>query len=240
MTQEKILFPIADIRTDFSDKFGIPRQSGRAPALEARIVFRPAYRDPDALREIHAFSHLWLIFGFSANSNTSASFPTVRPPRLGGNKRVGVFASRSPYRPNGLGLSCVRLLRTEESAQGTVLIVGGADLLDGTPIYDIKPYIPYCDAHPEAKGGYADALAGHTLSVEIPPHLLQKIPEEKRDALRECLADDPRPAYQNDGRIYRMAFAKKTVCFCISDNLLTVLDVEDHAHADEQPKNPFF
>ena len=235
MSEEKFLLPIADIRTDFSDKFGIPRQSGRAPALEATIVFRPAYRDPDALRCIHEFSHLWLIFGFSANPEASASFPTVRPPRLGGNKRVGVFASRSPYRPNGLGLSCVRLLRTECSTQGTVLIVAGADLLDRTPIYDIKPYLPYCDSHPEARGGYADALTSHTLSVEIPHSLLKKIPEEKQKALRECLADDPRPAYQNDDeRIYRMTFADKTICFCVSGDRLTVLDVEEQERSPRE------
>ena len=216
--------PIAVIRTDFPEKFGIPRQSGRVPSLEGRIVFGPAYRTPEALRGIEGFSHLWLIFGFSENHGWS---PTVRPPRLGGNKRVGVFASRSPFRPNGLGLSSVRLLRVEQTEQdGTVLVVGGADLLDGTPIYDVKPYLSTADLHPDAVGSYADAANGYRLTVDFPEALLELLPPDKRQAAIDCLADDPRPSYQDDPeRIYGMLFAGSDIRFRVADGTLTVTDV---------------
>ncbi len=220
------LKPIARIRTDFKEKFGIPRQSGRVEALQGVIVFEPDYRDPSALRGIEEFSHLWLIFDFSESHRETPS-PTVRPPRLGGNTRVGVFASRSPFRPNPIGLSCVRLLRTEVTArEGTVLYVAGVDLLDNTPIFDIKPYIPYADSHPEASGSYADAHRHDTLDVHFPPELLAKVPEEKRAAVIGCLADDPRPSYQDDPqRIYSMAFAGLDIHFRISGESLQVTGV---------------
>ena len=218
--------PIAYIKTDFSQKFGIPRQSGRVKSLKGKIIFLPEYRNKEALREIEGFSHLWLIFDFSLAHREGWS-PTVRPPRLGGNRRVGVFASRSPFRPNNLGLSCVELISVEyEKENGYVLIVGGADLLDGTPIYDIKPYLPYSDAKPEARGGYADEEAGHRLDVVIDDKLLEKIAEEKRQPLLDCLADDPRPSYQDDGkRIYKMTFAGYDIDFTVEHNLLTVIAV---------------
>ncbi|MBQ4116788.1 MAG: tRNA (N6-threonylcarbamoyladenosine(37)-N6)-methyltransferase TrmO [Clostridia bacterium] len=218
--------PIAYIKTDFSQKFGIPRQSGRVESLRAKIVFMPEYRNKESLREIESFSHLWLIFDFSEAHREGWS-PTVRPPRLGGNRRVGVFASRSPFRPNNLGLSCVELISVErEKENGYVLIVGGADLLDGTPIYDIKPYLPYSDSKPEAKGGYADEEANHRLDVVIDDELLEKIAQEKRQPILECLADDPRPSYQEDEkRIYKMSFAEYEIEFTVDENLLTVVGV---------------
>lgn len=219
--------PVARIRSDFKEKFGIPRQSGRAPALQAEIVFEPEYKNPDALRGIEEFSHLWLIFDFSAahRENWSA---TVRPPRLGGNARVGVFASRSPFRPNPIGLSCVRLLRVEKrEKEGCVLLVSGADLLDGTPVFDIKPYLPFADCIPTATGGYAAEHENHRLEVDFADDLLRRIPEEKRAGLLQCLADDPRPSYQEDEtRIYGMCFADFEIKFRVRQNLLTVLSVE--------------
>ena len=218
--------PIAHIRSDFKEKFGIPRQSGRAPDLQAEIVFEPAFNNPEALRGIEDFSHLWLIFDFSAAHRESWS-ATVRPPRLGGNTRVGVFASRSPFRPNPIGLSCVRLLRVEnKEKEGCVLIVSGADLLDGTPILDIKPYLPFADRIENAKGGYAAEHENHRLEVVFTGELLAKIPEEKRTGLLQCLADDPRPSYQDDGRIYGMRFADFEIKFQVNQSLLTVLSVE--------------
>ena len=224
---EMIVRPIAHIRTDFKEKFGIPRQSGRVEALQGVIVFAPEYRNPEALRGIEAFSHLWLIFDFSASHRESWS-PTVRPPRLGGNTRVGVFASRSPFRPNPIGLSCVRFLGAERTAkEGTVLHVAGVDLLDGTPILDIKPYIPYADCHPEAVGSYADQHRNDRLEVIFPPELLASIPADKRDAAAACLADDPRPSYQDDPeRVYSMAFAGTDIHFCVRNGVLTVLGVD--------------
>ena len=218
--------PIAYIKTDFPQKFGIPRQSGRVKSLRGKIVFLPEYRNKEALREIEGFSHLWLIFDFSLAHREGWS-PTVRPPRLGGNRRVGVFASRSPFRPNNLGLSCVELISVEyEKENGYVLIVGGADLLDGTPIYDIKPYLPYSDSKPEAKGGYAEEEAGHRLEVVIDEALLEKIAKEKRQPIFDCLADDPRPSYQDDEkRIYKMTYAEYDVDFTVDGNLLTVVAV---------------
>lgn len=221
-----VFTPIAHIRSDFKEKFGIPRQSGRAPSLEAEIVFCPEYRKEEALREIEGFSHLWLLFDFSLAHRESWS-PTVRPPRLGGNKRVGVFASRSPFRPNPIGLSCVRLLRIEKREnEGCVLIVSGSDLLDGTPIFDIKPYLPFADCHTDAKGGYAHAWKDYRLEVVFPEKWLALIPEEKRDGLKECLGDDPRPSYQDDPeRIYGMHFGDFEIKFTVNAYVLTVIQV---------------
>ena len=217
--------PIAHIRTDFKEKFGIPRQSGRAPSLEARIVFEPEYRNADALREMEGFSHLWLLFDFSLAHKTEWS-PTVRPPRLGGNKRVGVFASRSPFRPNPIGLSAVKLVRIEPTErEGLVLVVSGADLLDGTPILDIKPYLPFADSIPEAKAGYAGEHANDRVEVVFPTELLEIIPTEKRAGLLDCLADDPRPSYQDEGRTYGMRFDRFDIKFSVKDGILTVCEV---------------
>lgn len=200
--------PIAHIRSDFAEKFGVPRQSGLVDALEASIVFTPPYRSPDALRGLEDFSHLWLIWVFDRAIRESWS-PTVRPPRLGGNARMGVFATRSPFRPNPIALSCVKLEGIEQTAEGPVLRVRGADLVDGTPILDIKPYIPYADCHPDALGGFAAVPAGESLTVEIPPELLERIPAQRREALRGVLAQDPRPHYQNDpNRVYGFPFAR--------------------------------
>lgn len=226
MNGERNIKPIAYIRTDFSQKFGIPRQSGRVPELTGKIVFEPEYRIAEALREIESFSHLWLIFDFSLAHREEWS-PTVRPPRLGGNARVGVFASRSPFRPNNLGLSCVELLSVEQTEnEGKVLIVGGADLLDMTPIYDIKPYLSYADAHIDARNGYAEEQLGHRLEVVFADELLEMIPEDKRSALISCLADDPRPSYQDDDRCYTMCFAGFDVSFKVENDVLTVIEVK--------------
>ena len=218
--------PIAHMVSDFPEKFGIPRQAGVVKELESVVVFEPEYRDPEALRGIEGFSHLWLIWQFS-ESVTETFSPTVRPPRLGGNVRMGVFATRSPFRPNSLGLSCVELERAENRpGLGTVLVVRGADLMDGTPIFDIKPYIPYADAHPDARSGFAPD-AGTTLDVRIAERLLLKVPADKRAALRGVLANDPRPRYQRDpDRVYAMDFADLTVRFSVKDGLLTVTEIE--------------
>ena len=217
--------PIAYIQTDFKEKFGIPRQSGRAPTLQARIVFTPEYRNAEALREIDGFSHLWLLFDFSLAHKTEWS-ATVRPPRLGGNRRVGVFASRSPFRPNPIGLSCVRLVGIEQTeTDGAVLIVSGADLLDGTPIIDIKPYLPFADCIPDATAGYAGEHAQDSVTVVFPPELLAKIPAEKQAGLMDCLKDDPRPSYQDDNRVYGMRFADFDIKFTVENGVLTVTDI---------------
>ena len=218
--------PIAHMVSDFPEKFGIPRQAGVVKELESVVVFEPEYRDPEALRGIEGFSHLWLIWQFS-EALTETFSPTVRPPRLGGNVRMGVFATRSPFRPNSLGLSCVELARVENRpGLGTVLVVRGADLMDGTPIFDIKPYIPYADAHPDARSGFAPD-AGKTLDVRIPDELYLKIPESKREALRGVLANDPRPRYQKDPeRVYALDFANLTVRFRVLDGVLTVTEIE--------------
>lgn len=218
---------IARIHSDFPEKFGIPRQSGLVPDTRARIVFEPEYRNPDALRGIEGYSHLWLIWSFSKAERDTWS-PTVRPPRLGGNTRVGVFATRSPFRPNAIGLSSVTLEKIELSTpDGPVLTVGGADLMDGTPIYDIKPYLPHVDSHPDARGGFAAEKAGYRLSVVFPPELLLRIEEDKRDALRGVLENDPRPSYQNDpNRVYGVAFAGKNVKFTVDGGVLTVRGIE--------------
>ena len=204
---------IARIRSDFPEKFGIPRQSGIVEELRARIVFEPQYRNPDALRGIEGFSHLWLIWQFSENLRSDWS-PTVRPPRLGGNTRMGVFATRSPFRPNALGLSCVRLLGVERDEElGHCLVVAGADLMDGTPIFDIKPYIPYADCHTGATGGFAPD-PGKKLHVEYCGESLAAVPEDKRAALTGVLSADPRPSYQKDAeRVYNLDFAGLCVKF---------------------------
>ena len=220
-----IIRPIAHMVSDFPEKFGIPRQAGVVRELESVVVFEPEYRDPEALRGIEGFSRLWLIWQFS-KSLTETFSPTVRPPRLGGNVRMGVFATRSPFRPNSLGLSCVELKSVENRpGLGTVLVVRGADLMDGTPIFDIKPYIPYADAHTDALSGFAPD-AGQTLGVSISDDLISKVPEGKRAALRGVLANDPRPRYQKDpDRVYTMDFAGLTVRFTVSDGTLTVTDI---------------
>ena len=220
--------PIARIHTDFPDKFGIPRQSGLLSMLESKIVFEPEYHVAEAIRGIEEWSHLWLIWEFSEAKRDGWS-PTVRPPRLGGNKRVGVFATRSPFRPNPIGLSCVKLERVEKTAcEGTVLIVRGADMMDGTPIYDIKPYLPYADAHPEASGGFAEAVFGAKLSVEFPDELLKKLPKDKREAAAALLAEDPRPAVRavDSDRVFGFGFAGFEIKFTVSDGILTVVSVE--------------
>ena len=218
--------PVAVMRSDFPEKFGIPRQAGIVPELESLVVFEPDFRDPEALRGIEGFSHLWLIWQFSESVTESFS-PTVRPPRLGGNTRMGVFATRSPFRPNALGLSCVELKRVEQRpGLGTVLVVGGADLMDGTPIYDIKPYVPYADCHPGASAGFAPD-PGATLRVELPDVLAVKLPADKIGALCGVLANDPRPRYQRDPeRVYAMDFAGVTVRFTVDGDTLTVREIE--------------
>lgn len=218
---------IARIRSEFPTKFGIPRQSGLVPQTRATVVFEPEYRNPDALRGIEGFSHLWLIWEFSEAVRTDWS-PTVRPPRLGGNARLGVFATRSPFRPNPVGLSCVRLEGVEKTArEGTVLLVSGADLMDGTPIFDIKPYLPYADARPEATGGFTEHAGDFLLKVELPAELEAKIPADHRASLRGVLSHDPRPSYQADGgRVYAMRFLEFDVRFTVADGVLTVREIE--------------
>ena len=217
---------IARIHSGFPEKFGIPRQSGLVPSLRAQIIFEPAYRNTDALRGIEDFSHLWLLWVFSACCRDTWS-PTVRPPRLGGNKRIGVFATRSPFRPNPIGLSSVKLESIElHTANGPILTVSGADLMDGTPILDIKPYLPFTDRHPDAIGGYADEHFMDRLQVVIPDHWNKMIPEPLRDSLIGILSSDPRPAYQNDPqRIYSLSFSGFTVRFFVSGTVLTVCEI---------------
>ena len=218
---------IARIRTDFKEKFGIPRQSGIADELEAKIVFEPEYRVGEALRGIEGYSHLWLIWQFSEAERDTWS-PTVRPPRLGGNKRMGVFATRSPYRPNPIGLSSVRLDRVEHTDEGDVLIVRGADLLDGTPIYDIKPYLAYTDSHPDAIGGFADPVKEYGLNVVFCKELLSKIQISKQKSLLKILEHDPRPSYQDDPeREYGMLFSDYEIFFKVEGDTLTVTNVKE-------------
>ena len=219
--------PIARMHSDFRSKFGIPRQSGLVEELQSTIVFEPEFRNEDALRGIEEFSHLWLIWQFSEAVRQDWS-PTVRPPRLGGNTRMGVFATRSPFRPNHLGLSCVRLLSVERTKEyGMVLQVGGADLMDGTPIFDIKPYIPYSDCKPQAAGGFTERAGSFLLKVDFPPELLNKLPEQKREAAIGILSHDPRPSYQdNPERIYGLSFAGFNIRFTVQGQLLTVLEVD--------------
>lgn len=220
--------PIAKMHSDFGSKFGIPRQSGLVEELRSVIVFEPEYRNDDSLRGIEEFSHLWIIWQFSEAVRQKWS-PTVRPPRLGGNVRMGVFATRSPFRPNNLGLSCVKLIGVEHTEQyGTILHVGGADLMDGTPIFDIKPYIPYSDSKPDALGGFTDHAEDFVLEVVFPEEMLKKLPEEKRKSAIGVLSHDPRPSYQRDSeRIYGMNFAGFDIRFSVSGKKLTVLEVKE-------------
>ena len=221
-----IIRPIAKMRSDFPSKFGIPRQSGLVQELQSTIVFEPEFRNPDTLRGLEGYSHLWLIWQFSEAVRTDWS-PTVRPPRLGGNTRMGVFATRSPFRPNNLGLSCVRLIGIEQTPnQGTVVHVAGADLMDGTPIFDIKPYVPYSDCQPDASGGFTDTAGEFLLQVDFPPALLAKLPENKREATIGVLSHDPRPSYQRDpDRVYGLPFAGFDIRFTVRGDVLQVCDV---------------
>ncbi len=218
---------IAHIETDFPEKFGLPRQSGLIPELEGRIVFEPDFRDKAALKGLEGFSHLWLLWQFEGVERNVWS-PTVRPPRLGGNERVGVFATRSPFRPNPIGMSCVKLERIEDTKDvGTVLVVSGIDLRNHTPIYDIKPYLAYVDSHPEAVDGFAAKTKKYALQVSFPKDLLEKLPTEKQHAAIEVLRQDPRPSYQKDAeRVYGMRFAGYNIRFQVNGEELTVVEVE--------------
>ena len=223
--EEMTLKVIAHIRTAFPTKFGIPRQSGLVDSLRGEVIFTPEYRCADAVRGLEDFSHIWLVWQFSGAVREGWS-PTVRPPRLGGNTRMGVFATRSPFRPNPIALSCVKLAGIRQTAEGPMLRVRGADLVNGTPILDIKPYIPYADSHPDALGGFAAVPAGETLSVSIPPALLAQVPAERQEALRGVLAQDPRPHYQKDPeRVYGFSFAGFEVRFTVDGDQLTVRDI---------------
>ncbi len=218
--------PIAYMKSDFPTKFGIPRQSGLVDDLRSTIVFTPEYRNEEALRGLEGFSHIWIIWQFSEAVQTEWS-PTVRPPRLGGNQRMGVFATRSPFRPNSLGLSCVRILSIEKTEnQGSVIHVAGADLMDGTPIFDIKPYVPYSDCHTDAAGGFTASAGEFILAVNISDDLLSKVEADKRDALIGVLSHDPRPSYQKDSdRIYGLSFANYNIRFTVKDEILTVIEI---------------
>lgn len=226
----KPLRVIARVRNDFPTKFGLPRQSGLAESLRSLIVFEKAFRVPEALRGLEAFSHIWLIWGFH-QARRDAWSPTVRPPKLGGNTRMGVFATRSPFRPNALGLSCVRLEKIVDLGEaGRALLVSGADMMDGTPVYDVKPYLPYADCRPEAVGGFADAHVSDAVPVDFPAALLARVPEDRRAALLEALRQDPRPAYQaDDTRVYGMPYAGLDIRFCVQDGVLRVCDVAEDA-----------
>ena len=219
---------IARIHTDLPTKFGVPRQSGVVEELMGKIVFEPEYRNPDALRGMEGFSHLWLIWQFSQAVRENWS-PTVRPPRLGGNTRMGVFATRSPFRPNAIGLSSVKLERVEpHSPDGPIIVVSGIDLMDGTPILDIKPYIPYADSHPQAKEGFTSAGWERTLEVNFPQELQKKVDADRRAALVGVLQNDPRPPYQNNPeRVYGLPFGGQEIHFKVADGMLTVIDIED-------------
>lgn len=225
MSENLTLRPIGRIRTEFPEKFGIPRQSGLVEELRAVVEFEREFRAPEAFRGLEGFSHLWLLWHFTQSQGWS---PTVRPPRLGGNTRMGVFATRSPFRPNAIGLSAVKLEGVElHTQEGPVIEVSGADLMDGTPILDIKPYIPYADSHPEAREGFTSGGWERMLEVEFPPELLAKVPQDKREALRGVLANDPRPSYQKDpDRVYGLPFGGLEVRFTVSGQVLTVQSVE--------------
>lgn len=229
MSKEMPMRIIARIHNDFSSKFGIPRQSGLVDSLISTIVFEPEFRNPDAFRGLDGYSHIWLLWQFSEAVRRNWS-PTVRPPRLGGNTRMGVFATRSPFRPNAIGLSCVRLEKVElHTAFGPVLYVAGADLMDGSPIFDIKPYLAYCDSHPEALEGFTGAVNKPTLHVEFPQELLERLPQGCREGLLEILAQDPRPGYQNEpNRVYGMTFAGFEIGFTVAGTILTVCRVEEN------------
>lgn len=228
------LEPIAYIHNDFPTKFGLPRQSGLVETLRSTVVFTATYRNPAALRGLEGFSHVWLLWGFSGVTRQGWS-ATVRPPRLGGNKRMGVFATRSPFRPNPIGLSCVRLVSVDlQTGCGPVLQVAGADLMDGTPIYDIKPYLPYADSRPQATGGFTETPGSAPLEVCCPPVLLQHIPPESQRTLLAVLEQDPRPAYQDDPtRVYGFFYAGKDVRFTVAQAVLTVVDI-----VPVQPETP--
>lgn len=233
MSTEHCLQVVARIRSDFPAKFGVPRQSGLIEELTAAVIFEPPYRNMEAVRGLEAFSHIWLIWQFSQARRDSWS-PTVRPPRLGGNTRMGVFATRSPFRPNAIGLSSVRLTHIEQHPDfGPVLHVAGADLIDGTPIYDIKPYLPRFDSHPDAAGGFTDNLAEELLTVDFPSALLALFPQDRQQALLSVLAHDPRPAYQDDPvRLYGLSFAGYDIGFTVCGQILTVHTVQPLAVAD--------
>lgn len=219
---------IARIHTDFPTKFGLPRQSGLVETLKGRVVFEPKYRDPNALKGLEGFSHVWLIWQFSESMRDDWS-PTVRPPRLGGNATMGVFATRSPFRPNPIGLSCVRLDGVDwDAPDGPALLVSGADMMDGTPIWDVKPYLPYADCRPDAVGGFADAVRDYEVSVCVPPELLSRVPEDKREGLLGALRQDPRPGYRRgDARRFGLTYAGLEVRFTVQDGCLTVCEICD-------------
>lgn len=218
---------IAHMRTDFPEKFGLPRQSGLIPELRGRVVFTPKFRDPEAIKGIEGYEYLWILWKFEVNDKGEWS-PKVRPPRLGGNTYMGVFATRSPFRPNHIGLSCVRLEDVIDTEEGKELVVSGIDMKDGTPIYDIKPYLPYADAHPEARYGFAQKKVDYELSVEFSPKVLGMISPKEQQILQKILAQDPRPSYQNDSkRIYGLSYAGYNVHFSVDKDLLTVTDIEE-------------
>lgn len=222
------MIAIAHIRNGFPTKFGIPRQSGLIDSLRGEVVFAPGFRNPDALRGLEGFSHIWLLWKFSESCRDASDWsPTVRPPRLGGNARMGVFATRSPFRPNPIGLSCVRLEGIEPNTpEGPVLHVCGADLMDGTPIFDIKPYIPFTDCHPEALGGFTDRTYSESLEVAIPDSVAASVPPELLATIKDILAQDPRPHYQDDPtRVYGLRYSNFEVHFTVSDRILTVTDI---------------
>ncbi len=230
---------IAHIETDFPEKFGIPRQSTLVPELKGTIVFEPEYRQPEALRGIDGYDYLWLLWQFEVPERGGWS-ATVKPPRLGGNTRMGVFATRSPFRPNPIGLSCVRLESVEwESKRGPLLHVSGIDLRDQTPIYDIKPYLPYVDSHPQARGGFAEEVKGERLQVIFPDELLTRLPMDKREAIIKTLAEDPRPSYQNDPeRVYGVAYAGTNIRFRVDGDILTVIDLSESGEAISSSRVP--
>ncbi len=216
--------PIAYIKNGYKEKFGVPRQSGLAPSVKSVIEFCPEYRDENCVRDIEQYSHLWLIWGFSKNDKQWS--PTVRPPRLGGNKRVGVFATRSPFRPNSIGLSCVKLERVEDSKNGKILVVSGGDLADGTPVYDIKPYLPYVDSIPDALGGFSEEHKNDVLDVEFSGNTKDELTEKQIQNITELLSLDPRPSYQNDEeRIYGLAFENLQIKFRYEEEKITVVDI---------------
>ena len=221
--------PIAHIRNDFPTKFGLPRQSGLVPELTSTIVFESEFRVAEALRGIESYSHLWLIWEFHQavrDGDSQTWKPTVRPPRLGGNTRMGVFATRSPFRPNPLGLTVVKLLEVADSPEGKVHVLAGADMMDGTPIYDIKPYLPYVDSVPDAVGGFTEGTADYHLDVDFPEDLMGRVPKEMQETLLGVLAQDPRPAYQHDeNRVYGLPFGGMDVKFTVKDGFLAVIDI---------------
>lgn len=221
---ELTIKPVAYIKNGYKEKFGVPRQSGLVPSVKSKIVFCPEYRDENMLRDIEQYSHLWLVWGFSKNAGEWS--PTVRPPRLGGNKRVGVFATRSPFRPNGLGLSCVKLEKIENTADGNVLVVSGADLADNTPIYDVKPYLPYVDSVPDARGGFSDEHKGDILEVLISGDVKANLNQTEIQEITEILALDPRPSYQDDKeRIYGLSYKDFDVKFKCDGVIIIVTDI---------------